>query len=209
MLVAKELGIDDKINVKNMDLMSGEHLKPELIAINPQHTVPTLVDNEDNFIIWESRAITGYLVAKYKPGSLLPNDIKDHATVFRHLFFNASTLSPIFYDIYLPIFLENKKPKEDNKTALKDKLKHLDADVKDKKYVVGNSLTIADLNYLVTCDLIVDLKSIIGIEAEEFPNLMTYIRGLKESLPYYAEVTEEPAAKFKSFIENKYAELKD
>ena len=208
MLVAKELGIDEKINVKNVDLMQGEHLKPEFLAVNPQHTVPTLVDNENNFTVWESRAIASYLITKYKPGSLIPNDIKDRATIARHLFFDASSLSPAVSAIYVPIFRQNKKPEEDKKTALKDKLKHLDAEVKDKKYIVGNSLTLADLSYLVTCGLIVALKSIIGIEAEEYPNLVTYLKGLKESLPYYAEVSEEAAAKFKGFIEAKYAEIK-
>lgn len=207
MLTAKELGVDDKINVKFIDLMQGEHLKPEFIAVNPQHTVPTLVDNENNFTVWESRAIASYLVNKYKPGSLLPSDTKDRATVERHLYFDASTLYPTLAQIYVPIFRQNKKPEEAKITLLKDKLKLLDTEVKDKKYVVGNSLTLADLSYLTTLGLVASLKKIMGFQAEEFPNLVTYLKGLKESLPYYAEVTEDALTKFKDFIEAKFAEL--
>lgn len=208
MMVAKELSIDDKLNIKIVDLMQGEHLKPEFIAINPQHVVPTLVDTENNFTVWESRAIASYLINKYKPGSLIPNDIKAKAQVERHLYFDSSTLYPTLASIYVPIFRENKKPDEAKVQVLKDKLKLLEEEIKDKKYVVGDSLTLADLSYLMTIGLIASLKNIIGMEAEAYPNLVTYLTGLKESLPYYKEVSEDAMAKFKAFIEAKFAELK-
>lgn len=42
-MTAKAVGAE--LNLKFMNLMAGEHLKPEFIKINPQHSVPTLVDN--------------------------------------------------------------------------------------------------------------------------------------------------------------------
>ena len=38
-------------NYKHVDLMVGEQMKPEFLAINPEHTVPTLVDGD--LVMWE------------------------------------------------------------------------------------------------------------------------------------------------------------
>ena len=49
MLTAKALGL--KFNLKPIDLFSGDNMKPEFVAINPQHCVPTLVDGD--LKLWE------------------------------------------------------------------------------------------------------------------------------------------------------------
>lgn len=70
-LVAKALGLE--LNLKLVNMLEKEHLKPEFVKINPQHTIPTLVDND--FVIWESRAILVYLIEKYaKNDALYPKD---------------------------------------------------------------------------------------------------------------------------------------
>ncbi len=42
LLAAKALDLE--LDVKTVNLMEKEQMKPEFLAINPQHTVPTLVD---------------------------------------------------------------------------------------------------------------------------------------------------------------------
>ena len=49
MMVAKALGVE--LNLKKIDLFKREQLKPEFLALNPEHTVPTLVDGD--FVLWE------------------------------------------------------------------------------------------------------------------------------------------------------------
>jgi len=46
-----------------LDMQAGDHLKPEMLRKNPQHTVPMLEDGES--CIWDSHAIIAYLVNKY------------------------------------------------------------------------------------------------------------------------------------------------
>lgn len=48
-LTAKAVGVE--LNLKEIDLMAGEQMKPEFVALNPQHCIPTLVD--EDFVLWE------------------------------------------------------------------------------------------------------------------------------------------------------------
>ena len=43
-LTAKALGVE--LNLKLLNLSKGEQMKPEFVAVNPQHSVPFLVDGD-------------------------------------------------------------------------------------------------------------------------------------------------------------------
>ena len=47
-----------KVNMKVIDMLDKQHLTPEFVAINPQHTIPTLVDGD--FKLWE-RSVIKYM----------------------------------------------------------------------------------------------------------------------------------------------------
>ena len=64
-LEAKQLRYD----VKFMSFQAGDTRKPEFVAINPRHTVPTIVD--DGHVVWESMAILEYVDEKYTSGAKL------------------------------------------------------------------------------------------------------------------------------------------
>ena len=81
-----QLGLEHKAlpyERKILSFSAGDTRKPEFIALNPRHTVPTIVDGD--FVLYESNAITAYLDAAY-PGRgapLFPGDAKTRATVWR------------------------------------------------------------------------------------------------------------------------------
>jgi len=68
---------------KVLSFSAGDTRKPEFIALNPRHEVPTLVDGD--FVLYESTAIVGYLEEAY-PGRgapLFPGDVRTRATARR------------------------------------------------------------------------------------------------------------------------------
>jgi len=68
---------------KILSFSAKDQLKPEFVALNPRHRVPTLVDGD--FVIYESNAITAYLEAAYpdRGAPLFPGDARSQATVWR------------------------------------------------------------------------------------------------------------------------------
>jgi glutathione S-transferase len=78
-LEAKGLPYDRKVQ----SFSAGDTRKPEFVALNPRHRVPTIVDGD--FVLYESNAIVEYLDEAY-PGrgaALFPGDARKRATVRR------------------------------------------------------------------------------------------------------------------------------
>jgi glutathione S-transferase len=68
---------------KVLSFSAGDTRKPEFVALNPRHRVPTIVDGE--FVLYESNAIVEYLEDAY-PGRgapLFPGDARKRAIVRR------------------------------------------------------------------------------------------------------------------------------
>ena len=70
-------------DLKVLSFSAGDTRKPEFIALNPRHQVPTIVDGD--FVLYESNAIVEYLDEAY-PGRgspLFPGDARGRAIVRR------------------------------------------------------------------------------------------------------------------------------
>ncbi len=69
--------------LKVLSFSAGDTRKPEFIALNPRHHVPTLTDGD--FTLYESNAIVEYLDEAYpeRGQALFPGDIKSRARVRR------------------------------------------------------------------------------------------------------------------------------
>ena len=69
-------------NLNVLSFQAGDTRKPEFVALNPRHTVPTIVD--DGHAIWESLAILEYLDERFTTGAkLFPGDARSRARVRR------------------------------------------------------------------------------------------------------------------------------
>ncbi|CAH0678045.1 unnamed protein product [Spodoptera exigua] len=83
----------ENVQMVDVNLFEGEHLREEYLKVNPQHTVPMLADND--FYIWDSHAIVTYLVTKYgKNDDLYPADPEKRAIIDQRLHFDSGILFP-------------------------------------------------------------------------------------------------------------------
>ena len=102
--------------LKVLSFSAGDHKKPEFVALNPRHRVPTLVDGD--FVLWESNAIVEYLDDAY-PGRgapLFPGDPRTRATVRRLI----SEVDDYFDKALDPLTTQafSKKPEERDPQAI-------------------------------------------------------------------------------------------
>lgn len=176
-MLAKALKVP--LNLKPLDLMhKKEHLTPEFLKINPQHTIPTIVDND--FILWESRAILSYLVEKYgKNDSLYPKDPKKRAIVNQRLFFDMGTLYKNFADYYYPQMM-HKLPADPEKLKKADEaVEFLDGFLANSTYAAGETITIADYSLLASFSTF----DTAGYDSSRFQNVNRWYELCKTTLP--------------------------
>ncbi|GBP40295.1 Glutathione S-transferase D1 [Eumeta japonica] len=195
LLTAKALNLN--LNLKLVDLHHGEHLKPEYLKLNPQHTVPTLVD--DGFSLWESRAIITYLANKYgKSSSLYPEEPKARAVVDQRLYFDMGTLYQRFADYFYPQLFggESADPKKLEK--IEDALKLLDGFLDGQKYVAGSNLTVADLSLVAS----VSSFEATDVDFKKYSNIKRWYEHIKATAPGYQEANEKGLDAFKALVKS-------
>lgn len=193
LLTAKALNLN--LNLKLVDLHHGEHLKPEYLKLNPQHTVPTLVD--DGFSIWESRAIMTYLVNKYAKGSgLYPEEPKARALVDQRMYFDIGTLYARFADYFYPQVFGGAPADNDKKAKIEDSLQLLNTFLEGQKYVAGANLTLADLTLIAS----VSSFEASDIDFKKYANVKRWYETVKSTAPGYQEANEKGLDAFKGLV---------
>jgi glutathione S-transferase len=148
-LTAAVLGLE--LEERLLDFSKGEHKNPEYLALNPNGAVPTLVDGD--FVLTESRSIMQYLASKKPESGLLPKDEAARADVTRWQFWDAAHFSPqlgtLVFEKMIKGMMGLGEPDaakiQEAQTNFRRFAAVLDKRLEGKQFVVGNSLTIADL----------------------------------------------------------------
>jgi glutathione S-transferase len=170
-----------------LDFYKGEHASEPYISLNPNGLVPTLVD--DDFVLTESSAIMKYLADKFSL-PLYPKDLKARAKVNELMdWFNTGFYRDYAYNVVYPQIYPHHKRQNDEaqaktiewgKAQTQKWLKVLNDHWlgKDRKYLVGNQLSIADIfGYaLITCGMVT------RDEFKAYPNIERWLKevgGLK------------------------------
>jgi glutathione S-transferase len=177
-----------------VDLMSGEHLKPEFQAINPNCLVPVLDD--DGFLLTESGAIIRYL-AGVTESEAYPTDLKERARVDEAIeWFYSNYYKDHGYGLVYPqLFPHHKRPTEEAHAGAiawgKQRAQHwlgiLDKDLigPSRKFLCGDQITLADY---VGAEM-VKVGELVHCEYLDYPNVRRWIGHMK-ALPSWGKVHE-------------------
>ncbi|KAK7072117.1 glutathione s-transferase [Halocaridina rubra] len=197
LLTARALGV--KVELKELNVLKGEQKTPQFIAINPEHTIPTLVDGD--FVLWESRPICSYLASQYaKDDTYYPLDPKIRAKIDRLMYFDMGTLYDRFLKYFIPVMFGGQKQFDPQQLEkVHEALGFLNKAIEGHTWAVGNHITVADHVLASTVATIDAIK----IDLKRHPSVAAWYENCKKSMPGHKEINEIPAQNMAAMIQSK------
>ena len=121
---------------------------PEYKKLNPNSIVPVIED--DDFVLWESNAITRYLASKHGAGTLWPIEIRERADADRWMDWQSTEYSPLMRDAFwqlirTPVEKQDAKVIEASLAGSEAATAILDAALVGRKYIAGDRFTMGDI----------------------------------------------------------------
>jgi glutathione S-transferase len=136
-------------NLKVLSFQAGDTRKPEFVAINPRHQVPTIVD--DGFALWESTVILEYLDERFTQGpKLYPGDVRERARIRRIVreveqYAYAQGIDRIVDELFWKGDAPpDAKVMEDSRKTLGEELEKMAQELSGD-YFAGSTMTAADI----------------------------------------------------------------
>ena len=134
----------------HVDYFKGEHKEPAYTSINPNGSIPAMVDGD--LVLWESNAILQYAADKMGNEACYPKDLKTRADINRWLLWETSSWFPSCYVFLVencvkPLLGAQPDPAVlDAQAAQFHKLAGiLDARLQGNRWIAGTGPTIADI----------------------------------------------------------------
>lgn len=143
-----------------VDLMKGEHKKPEHLARQPFGVIPVFED-DDGFQIYESRAIIRYLDAKLSGPSLVPEDLKERGRMEQWISIEQSNFSPAAMKVVMQVMfapMRGAQPDqqiiEQGKTDASKALDVLEKALAGREFIAG-SFSLAEITWMPYVDYLI------------------------------------------------------
>lgn len=146
-IMLEELGLP--FDYRWVDIMAGDQLKPEFLALNPNNKMPVIVDPDGpdgELVLWESGAILWYLGEKH--GRLIPQDPRGRAICHQWLMFQMSGVGPMFgQNAHFAFYAKDKHPYSIERygNEVKRLLRVLDGRLAESRYLAGDAYSVADI----------------------------------------------------------------
>ncbi|PPR78886.1 MAG: Disulfide-bond oxidoreductase YfcG [Alphaproteobacteria bacterium MarineAlpha2_Bin1] len=140
-----------KYKVYGIDITKGDQFKKSFLRISPNNKMPAIVDEKGpgnkHISIFESGAILMYLAEK--TGKFLPKLKREKYKVIQWLMFQMGGVGPMlgqsnFFNHYCPEKIPYAIKRYKNEVGRIYNV--LDNQLKDKKYIIGDKYTIADIS---------------------------------------------------------------
>ena len=160
----------------------GGNREPGYLAMNPTGLVPTLV--EDDFVLWESNAVTRYLCEKYGHGSLFPADPRVRATADTWMDWQQTTCAPMMLPVFWGLVRTPEAERDYDRINAGIERGYevwgmLDRHLEGRAFVAGDELTMGDIP--------------IGPQAHRWFNLVDERPPMPNLEAWYQRLTERPA----------------
>ncbi len=180
----KMMGVDYEHN--NVDYFTAQQKSPEYTAINPNQSLPALRDGD--LVLWESNAMLQYIADKNGKDEFYPRDTVARADVNRWLFWESAHWFPSTY-VYLvencvkpvlgsepdPAVLDGERERFDRLAGL------LNDRLADRKYIMGDSVTIADIAVAAP----MHLHEWQQLPLDDYPNIRAWMTERIEPQPFW------------------------
>lgn len=179
----RHMGLD--FDEATVDLPKGETHRPDFLALNPNGKVPVLRDGD--FLLWESNSILRYL-AEREASDLVPADPRQRADMNRWMDWQLAHWTPAVGHLtferlapaFIPGYAEDKPAQERASALLERYAPVLDAHLAGRTWLVGESVTLADL--AVASQAV--HRRMAGLSLDRWPNLSAWLDRV-EALPSY------------------------
>lgn len=156
----------------------------DFTAINPNATVPAIVDQDTGASIFESASILFYLAEKHK---MLPKDLSARGDIIKWVIFEAANVGPVVGELYHYMVVADQEISNVHMQRYKDKLAHfcsiLDQKLNDRAYLC-NEYSIADI---ALYPWMVVLEDMADITLSDYPNLHAWAANISNRTALQAD----------------------
>lgn len=131
---------------------TNDQLSPEFLSLNPNNKIPAIIDpngpDGKPIALFESGAILIYLADK--SGQLIPQDLASRYETIQWVMFQMGGIGPMFGQLgffykFAGRDYEDKRPRDRYVAESKRLLGVLDARLAERKWIMGDAYTIADI----------------------------------------------------------------
>jgi glutathione S-transferase len=156
-----------------LDMMAGEHKRPEFRKIHPQGKVPAIKDGD--FVLFESSAIVSYVADKFGSDAWIPKaGSKERHIYDQWMYFAMSSLEPLSVRVFGARMQEDPAVLDGVVKEIGDRLRDalgiVEAHLAKNPYVLGTTFTAADV-VMTKCIDFANIPQLIG----DYPQAKAYV----------------------------------
>ena len=170
LIMLEEIGLPYTVN--HVEVQSNGEFAADFLEINPNATVPAIVDTDTGATIFESGAILYYLAGK--TNKLLPINLKARAEVVKWLMFEVANVCPAMVELYHYLLMDSGKIPNAVLQRYKDKIARycsiLNQQLDGREYLCGE-FSIADIALYPWTVILEDMAE---INLGDYPNLKNW-----------------------------------
>jgi glutathione S-transferase len=167
-----------------VDYLGGGHKAKEYLDINPNGSLPTIVD--DGFILWESNAILQYVADKHGAVAYYPKELKLRADINRWHLWESAHWFPSCYVYLIENLVKPFMKIESDQSAVEKEAPNwhklagiLEQRLQNQRWLCGENVTLADISVAAPIHLHPYQKLPLG----KYPSLRRWMVEEVEQLP--------------------------